>query len=283
MWRPSERRSRTRATTSPAETNPPVPSDDLVLAHRLADLAADTALRLIDGASFEVRAKEDGTPVTDVDEAVEDALRALIATERPSDAVLGEERGLTGDSSRRWIIDAVDGTANLAEGSPVWGTLIALEENGELEVGLLSAPMFGRRWWAERGSGAWCTKDVASWQRAAKAMSVSERSSLRDARAAVLPDSAGVVSTGVVGSLADAFSMIEVAGQPALLVAQGELEVSVHLGGGPWDHAALAVIVTEAGGGFSDLQGQQRVDTGSVVFSNGLVHQAALGLLRQAE
>ena len=256
-----------------------MPSDDLALAHHLADIAAETALRLVEGGAFSVRTKADGTPVTDVDEAVEDAVRAELAAQRPGDAMLGEERGQTGESSRRWIIDAVDGTANLAAGSPMWGTLIALEVDGELGVGLLSAPMFGRRWWAETGAGAWRTRNVARWQSTCEGLQVSRCASLGEARAAVLPDSDGVLPPHVISAVGDACSIVEVAGHPALLVAQGDLDVSVHLGGGPWDHAALAVIVTEAGGTFSDLRGERRIDSGSVLFSNGPLHESALALV----
>lgn len=242
-------------------------------------MAAETALRLIEGAAFGVRTKQDGTPVTDVDEAVEDAVRAELAARRPGDAMLGEERGLTGESPRRWIVDAIDGTANLVAGSPMWGTLIAVEVDGVLDVGLLSAPMFGRRWWAQRGGGAWRTKNVATWQTMRQPVRVSECSSLSGARAAVLPDSDGVVPQGVTSVVGGACTIVEPAGHPALLVTQGELEFSVHLGGGPWDHAALAVIVTEAGGAFSDLSGGTRIDSGSVLFSNRLVHDEVLELL----
>ena len=228
---------------------------------------------------FGVRTKHDGTPVTDVDEAVEDTVRAELAVRRPGDAMLGEERGLTGESSRRWIVDAVDGTGNLVAGSPMWATLIALEVDGVLEVGLLSAPMFGRRWWAERGTGAWRTKNGARWQTERQAVRVSECSSLVDARAAVLPDSDGVVPEGVTRLVDGACTLLEAAGHPALLVAQGDLDFSLHLGGGPWDHAALAVIVIEAGGTFSDPSGEARIDHGSVVFSNGRLHEEVLALL----
>lgn len=250
-----------------------------MLAHHLADVAAETALRLVDGGEFSVRTKADGTPVTDVDEAVEDAVRAELSTQRPGDAMLGEERGQSGDDGRRWIIDAIDGTGNLVAGSPMWATLVALEVDGELAVGVVSAPMFGRRWWAERGSGAWRTKNVAQWQPMAEPIHVSDCPSLADARAGVLSDSDGVVPERVTRLVSAACSVVDFAGHPALLVAQGDLDVSVHLGGGPWDHAALAVIVTEAGGEFSDFTGEQRVDGGSVVFTNGRLHDAAVALV----
>lgn len=259
-----------------------LPSDDLRLAHRLADLAAETATRLV-AAGFATRTKPDGTPVTEVDEAVEDALRELLSTERPADAVLGEERGATGRSARCWVIDAIDGTANLAAGSPLWGTLIALEDERGFALGLLSAPVFGRRWWAERGGGAWRTKAPDAWAQRNEAVRVSSGEDLAGSRATVLPDSAGVIDGAVVlSALSRVCEVVEPLGQPAILVAEGQIEASVHLGGGPWDHAALAIIVEEAGGRWSDIDGGRRIDTGAVVFSNGRVHESLLGALRPA-
>ena len=128
-------------------------SPDLELALALADAADAISL-----ASFRTRlrieTKPDLTPVTEADRAVEDELRRRLAESRPEDAVLGEERGTTGDSSRRWILDPIDGTKNYSRGIPVWATLIGLEDDGEVRVGVVSAPALGLRWWAARGAGA---------------------------------------------------------------------------------------------------------------------------------
>jgi histidinol-phosphatase len=131
---------------------------DLELARRLADAADVVSLpRFRSGLAIET--KPDLTPVTEADRAVEVELRRILADERPGDAILGEEHGATGSGSRRWILDPIDGTRNYARGIPVWGTLIALEEDGVVQLGMVSAPALSHRWWAERGSGAFADGD----------------------------------------------------------------------------------------------------------------------------
>lgn len=103
---------------------------DLTLAHRLADAADAIALRHFATGCTAWRAKSDGSPVSAADEQIELALRARIQRERPGDAVLGEEFGNSGAGRRRWVIDAVDGTASFLAGEPEWSTLIALEDSG---------------------------------------------------------------------------------------------------------------------------------------------------------
>src|SRR5204863_7315957 len=128
-------------------------SDDLALALELADKADEISQRHFRAADLVVETKPDLTPVTIADRAVEDALRGMVPS---TDAVVGEESGASGpdDSSRRWIIDPIDGTKNFVRNIPVWATLIALEVDGEITVGVASAPALGRRWWAARGLGA---------------------------------------------------------------------------------------------------------------------------------
>jgi len=101
-----------------------------------------------------VETKPDLTPVTEADRRVEEALRAELARYRAGDAIIGEEGGSTGSGRRRWIIDPIDGTKKFRARHPVWATLLALEVDGVLEVGVASAPALGRRWWAGRGLGA---------------------------------------------------------------------------------------------------------------------------------
>jgi histidinol-phosphatase len=130
---------------------------DLDLLHALADTADQLTMARFLAGDLRVSNKPDATPVTDADAAVERALREVLAQRRPGDAVLGEEDGLSGDSPRRWVIDPIDGTKNFLRGMPVWATLIALEADGEVAAGLVSAPALSRRWWAARGAGAWAT------------------------------------------------------------------------------------------------------------------------------
>ena len=128
---------------------------DLALSHRLADAAAQVSLSYF---RRELRrwSKTDGSLATEADVAVEDELRARLRAERPGDAVLGEEHGQTGAGSRRWIIDGIDGTVDFAAGEADWGTLIALEVDGRVVVGVCDQPAHNRRYWAMRGSGVFC-------------------------------------------------------------------------------------------------------------------------------
>src|SRR5687768_13024796 len=129
-------------------------ADDLALAHELADSADAITMERFRALDLQVESKPDLTPVSDADRSVEQALRALVQSRRPGDALLGEEYGEVGDGDRRWVVDPVDGTKNFVRGVPVWATLVALQVQGEVAVGVVSAPALGRRWWAARGLGA---------------------------------------------------------------------------------------------------------------------------------
>jgi histidinol-phosphatase len=237
-------------------------TSDLQLAIRLADAAdAISLLRFRTGLAIEM--KPDLTPVTEADRAVEAELRRLLAAERPDDAILGEEGGGAGSGSRRWLLDPIDGTRNYARGIPIWATLIALEEEGVVRLGMVSAPALGRRWWAERGSGSYA--DGARTQ-------VSAIAAIEDA----------VLSFSVrrdVGTLAQRAWHARGLGDfwPYMLVAEGAVDGAID---GPgvkeWDLAATQVIVEEAGGRFSDFAGVSRIDGGTAVASNGLVHEELL-------
>jgi len=129
---------------------------DLALALELADAADRITLRRFRAQDLVVETKPDLTPVTEADRAVETMIRAELGRARPTDAVLGEEQGETRmGASRRWIVDPIDGTKGYARGMPVWATLLALEVDGVLALGVVSAPALGTRWWARRGGGAW--------------------------------------------------------------------------------------------------------------------------------
>lgn len=154
-------------------------NDDLQLALRLADEASRVALSFFSGDA-ESRLKADGTVVTDADLAVERSLCADLALERPDDAVLGEEFGAAGHGRRRWILDPIDGTRNFVAGRPDWGVHIALEDHGEIVVGVVTRPVLGRRWWAGRGSGAFVGH--LDSKGAPTLLRVSERDSVVDGR-----------------------------------------------------------------------------------------------------
>ena len=250
--------------------------DDLALAHRLAD-AASARSRSYFRRELRQWSKEDGGLATEADLAVEDELRALLGIERPTDAVLGEERGRTGSGARCWIIDGIDGTVDFAAGQPDWGTLIALEHDGEVVLGVCDQPVLIRRYWAVRGGGAFCT-DVGS--SAPARLRTSSHTDFATARSYVpsaqwTPDEK---SRLIGNALVNATKPAKQVTHPALQVATGAYEFAVFFMMGPWDIAAPSLIVEEAGGRFSDLAGRRRLTSGNVVFSNGVVHDAVVAL-----
>ena len=251
--------------------------DDLALAHELADRADAVTLDRFRALDLRVETKPDLTPVSDADTAVEQALRAVLATRRPADAVVGEEEGETGDGPRRWVLDPVDGTKNFVRGVPVWATLVALQVEGRVDVGVVSAPALGRRWWAARGHGAHAGAGAAS----GRPIAVSCVSALADAslsfaglgswgprRAGLLQLTTEVWRTRSYGDF-----------WAHMLVAEGAVDVSCEPEVSLWDLAAVQVVVEEAGGRFTDLGGIARPDGGSAVATNGLLHDAVLARL----
>ena len=249
---------------------------DLLLAHRLADEARRVATSWFGGVVNE-RTKPDGSIVTDADEAVEDALRALLADERPGDAVLTEERGQSGTSERRWIIDGIDGTASFVRGGHEWGTLIALEVTSEVVLGLAEQPISRRRYWATRGSGAYVVSDVGVGS--ARRLRVSNVDQIACARTCITQWPGDERSRRAAERLSATCRESPPEDHPALQVAWGGCEVAVVYQAGPWDLAAPTVIVEEAGGRFSDFDGGGRLDARCGLFTNGLVHEAALRML----
>jgi histidinol-phosphatase len=249
---------------------------DLALALELADLADALTLPRFRAADLVVETKPDLTPVTEADRAAEDALRERLAADRPSDAVLGEERGGTGDGPRRWVLDPIDGTKNYARGIPVWATLVALEVDGAPVVGVVSAPALGARWWAARGQGAF--RDGAP-------VRVSGVERIEDAHLAYdsVPDFEAEGNAAEFLALARRCWRSRGFGDfwSHVLVADGSIDVAVEVGGlNVWDLAAPMVIVQEAGGTFTDLRGDARADGGDVVSTNGRLHAEVLAALR---
>jgi histidinol-phosphatase len=253
-------------------------SDDLVLALDLVAAADGLTMRRFLAQDLQVETKPDLTPVSDADRAVEQMIRERLAGERAGDAVVGEEYGDTGTgSARRWIIDPIDGTKNFVRGAPVWATLLALELDGVVTLGAVSAPALGRRWWAGRGGGAWTSYAGDEPRRLAVSkvsslddafLSYSSLSGWRERQESLLALTSRVWRTRAFG---DFWSH--------LLVAEGAVDVSCEPEVSLWDLAALQPIVEEAGGRFSDLSGVDRPDGGSVVCSNGRLHADVLALL----
>jgi histidinol-phosphatase len=252
-------------------------ADDLALALRLADVADAITLSRFRAQDLRVDAKPDLTPVSDADLAVEEALRRVLYDEQPDDAVLGEEHGVTGDGPRQWVIDPIDGTKSFVRGVPVWATLIALRVDGRVDVGVVSAPALGRRWWASRGAGAFAD---------GQPIAVSRVSSLQDAHLSY----SSLTGWEELGRLEGLLQLSRDCWRTRafgdfwshVLVAEGAVDASFEPEVSLWDLAPLQVIVEEAGGRFTDLSGQARPDGGSCVCSNGLLHDEVLAGLAPA-
>ncbi len=254
-------------------------ADDLALAHELADAADAHTLARFRAQDLRVAAKPDLTPVSDADTAVEAQVRRTLAARRPGDAVLGEEEGLVGDGPRQWVVDPIDGTKNFVRGVPVWATLVALRVEGSVDVGVVSAPALGRRWWAARGSGAYAGASLA----AAGRLRVSGVADLADAHVSY-SSLTGWEQRGRLTGLLDLSRRVwrtRAFGDfwSHVLVAEGAVDASFEPEVSLWDLAALQPVVEEAGGRFTDLAGRPTPDGGSVVCSNGLLHDAVLAAL----
>jgi histidinol-phosphatase len=228
-------------------------------------------------ADLVVSTKPDLTPVTEVDRAVESAIRDRLARERPDHAVLGEEfGGEAGPTAAwRWVLDPIDGTKNYVRGIPVWATCIALQRGGEAVVGVVSAPALGRRWWASRGDGAFADGGRI---RVSAVADLADAQLSYDTVTGFEPFGLGERFLGLARrcwrsrGLGDFWSHV--------LVAEGAVDVAVEPEVSVWDVAAVAVIVEEAGGRFTDLAGVARPDGGSAVSTNGLLHDEVLTALR---
>jgi histidinol-phosphatase len=257
----------------PTDTPSPLAfADDLALARRLAALATEIALDYF-ARGVTADRKPDGTVVTPADVHIERALVAELERERPDDAVLGEELGARGTSSRRWILDPIDGTAYFLRREPDWGTHVALEVEGRVVVGVITRPVTDRCYFASRGDGAF--RSATAMNAPATRLRVSQRSDLAQSRVTAWARD----TDPIVVRLARAARWVEPAVDNVLRVAEGELEVVVDRLGKAWDHAPAVVLVEEAGGVFSDPEGGHRLDLGEGRYSNGLVAAALRALL----
>jgi histidinol phosphatase-like enzyme (inositol monophosphatase family) len=251
-------------------------SDDLRLAHVMADAADDVSTRRFRALDLRVETKPDLSPVTDADRRVEETLRNTLKRARPRDAVHGEEYGRTGYGPRCWVIDPIDATKNYVRGVPIWATLIALMEGDDPVVGLVSAPALNRRWWAARDGGAWTGRSLAKATRCR----VSGVSELKDASFSYSSLTGWEKQNRLEGFLELTRSVWRTRAYgdfwSHVMVAEGVVDASAEPEVSLWDIAAVQVIVEEAGGVFTDLSGVPSPDGGSVVCTNGLLHSAVL-------
>ncbi len=243
--------------------------DDLAFALELADRADTVTMERFGALDLRIDTKPDLTPVTDADESAERTLRTQITERRPGDSVFGEEFGGS-DGHRQWVIDPIDGTKNFVRGVPVWCTLIALLEDGVPTVGVVSAPALGRRWWAGRGRGA-----HTSFQGTQRQISVS---GVRDLSAASL--SYSDLTTGWDDrrdrflALTDEVWRVRAYGDfwSYCLLAEGAVDIAVEPEVKLWDIAPLDILIREAGGTFTSIDGRPGPHHGSALATNGLLH-----------
>ena len=252
---------------------------ELELAIRVAARVEGVTLTHYRHRTFNVDWKANRTEVTEADREAESAIAEMILTERPGHALFGEEHGLVGEAGAewRWVIDPIDGTSNFVRGVPVWATLIALvhAEHG-VQVGVVSAPAMGMRWWAHRGGGAWAD---------GRPCRVSSVAALSEAQVSVT-FAAGWDELG----LGDELVSLQRRAYRArgfgdfwqhMLVAEGAIDLAVDaVGLAPYDLAAVQVIVEEAGGKFTDRHGVRTFESDTAISSNGLLHHEVAGLAR---
>jgi histidinol-phosphatase len=250
-----------------------VPQNDLSLAFELADLATEMSMRAFGRDDLAVETKADGSPVTEVDRRIEEVLRDVLATNRPTDRVVGEEFGGEPGSGRCWYLDPIDGTTAYIEGQDRWGTLISLAVDGVVTTGVVDLPT-KQRYWAARGEGAFAGGDP---------MHVSTVTRLGEAT--VCEDYRHNIERATPGHplvrLADHCRSVHPHQVHSMLVvARGEADVALGVGGGPWDYAPFVVLVEESGGAVTDLEGRPRFDGGSLVVTNGPLHAQVIATLR---
>jgi histidinol-phosphatase len=247
-------------------------ADDLSLALALAGDADLISFDRFTAVDLVVTTKPDRTPVTDADQAVERSIRAGITAARPDDSILGEEYGTEGTSSRQWIIDPIDGTANFLRGVPIWGTLISLAIDGVPVVGVVSSPTLGKRWWAALGHGAWVSTDGEEPRK----LAVSAVSDLADASISYNSfsgwDEAGYLDE-VVALTRSVWRSRAIGDMWAyMLLAEGSLDVVSEFDLQPYDMAALIPIIQEAGGTFTSVTGEDGPWHGNALATNGHLH-----------
>ena len=254
-------------------------TDDLRLAHVLADDADSTAESRFKALDLHVMTKPDLTPVTDADKSVEEGIRRVLSRARPRDAVTGEEQGSSGHSQRRWVVDPIDGTKNFVRGVPVWASLISLMVEDEVVVGVVSAPMLNRRWWAMKDGGAWTGRSLLR----ASACQVSDVSRIEDASLSY----SSLSGWDERGRLDDFLSLSRRVWRTRaygdfwsyMLLAEGAVDIATEPELEIYDMAALDIIVREAGGLFTSLDGEPGPAGGSALATNGKLHDQALAFL----
>ena len=246
----------------------PVDQATLDVAVALARTAGDRTLRWFRADDLEVERKADGTPVTAADRDAERFLRTELEVAFPADGVLGEEEAVRPSSSgRRWIIDPIDGTKAFTCGVPLYSTLLALEDEHGIAIGVVHLPALGETVWAGRGLGCWSDRGPARVHRAPTLQGAYVMSSSFDSWR---PEQvAAVAGAGaILRTWGDGYGYA--------LVATGRVVAMVDPIVEPYDVGPMPVLLAEAGGRFTDLAGAPTIEGGSGLGTNGLVHDELL-------
>lgn len=246
-------------------------ADSIALEHFRRDLVIET--------------KPDQTFVTQADTAIERTIRGLIIAAYPDHGMVGEEYGSeAGTGSVRWYIDPIDGTHNFMRGVPLFGTLLAVEEDGEIVAGVMSAAAMGERWYARRGGGTWAVRSVGPRAGERRRVGVSHVAAIPDAQ--ILYSSPfDIEASGVAPGFP---SLVRAAWRDRgfgdfwgyALVAEGAAEAMVEVGPSSWDLAAPSIVVEEAGGRMTDIGGQRTIHGGNALATNGILHDEIVTRLR---
>jgi histidinol-phosphatase len=245
----------------------------LEVAIKAARAGGATALRYFE-TDLTVEQKADHSPVTVADRESEQAIVAVLRESFPDHGVLGEELGERAGSGARWIIDPIDGTKSFVRRSPLFATLLALEEEGEITTGVIYAPAMDDLIYAQKGQGAF---DRRGRIHVSQIASVA-RSMLVFGGPSVLRDAG---RWAMFERLVDRSARQRAYGDfyGYTFIARGQAEAVIDVDLKPWDLAALKIIIEEAGGRFTDFEGKPTIYSGSALASNGRVHDALLELI----
>jgi histidinol-phosphatase len=258
--------------------NADVDDSDVAVAHEMATLATETALRFAaDTVAHEI--KDDGTPVSEGDLAVERILVEFLLHHRPDDGILSEESGQVATGRRKWLLDPIDGTSYYITGRPGWGTHIALEVDGAIVLGIITRPLRRRRWWAVSGEGAFADDDLSPDARSLR-LNVSRVATLSEARIGLY----AIGDSEVPNTLAGHVASVVPDGSHILELVEGRLDAVVTDNCGfAWDHAPGVILTTASGGRFCDPEGGTRHDRQGGLYTNGLLDDALRYALRTTE
>ncbi len=246
--------------------------DWLPFLHEIADEADKIALHFYRSAQLKTEVKKDLTPVSEADLAIENHIRALVKKQHPELSIIGEEYGeTTNDSNTTLIIDPIDGTKNFIAGIPFFSTLLAIEESGKIIAGMMSAPAAHDRLWAQKGQGAFHN---------GKQIHVSKQTDLHQSLAmhcSIFGPEGPEDPTQLLHLLSNTFRQRGFADYLSpVYVANGGGEFCIDFNLKPWDMAATKIIIEEAGGKFTDIQGNDSIYSGNYIASNGVLHDQIL-------